>query len=313
MEDIIMTYEKVLSGELKTFPRGVWSPGSNNEEEYKKCLRYLAYDKLCMSREEIAKITQPFLLKYKLGGGFSSLFVGRMYEALSFCFPELKLKIWEMKRVISGLWSDEETRIRAIRFETIQVFGYDRNQIVENCNWYFYRGLGITKAIEYYGSVYEALRTSFPEFEFQPFEFTYDRPREDVVEILRHFVEDILGWGEDKIKSDLFLDIFEEHGYHKFMKHYFSGSPYQAMCELYPNKDWTVMKNSNRVNPRAIQKMSQYASTRVGELNPNHKLTNAQVEYIRSSSKSPDELSKELGCAPCTVRGVRLGHSRLQG
>lgn len=83
----IRLYKRVLSGELKNFPKNYFLNGTKGEERVKYCIKYLCFDVLKLKKEEIPKkLTAEILKEYKLKIVLNVLYVS-MYDLITSVFP----------------------------------------------------------------------------------------------------------------------------------------------------------------------------------------------------------------------------------
>lgn len=83
----IRLYKKVLSGELKNFPKNYFLDGAKGEERVKYCIKYLCFDILKLKKEEIPKkLTAEVLKQYKLKIVLNVLYLS-MYDLITSVFP----------------------------------------------------------------------------------------------------------------------------------------------------------------------------------------------------------------------------------
>lgn len=83
----IRLYKRVLSGELKNFPKNYFLDGLRGEEKVKYCVKYLCFDVLHLKKEEIPKKLTPEILKeYKLKIVLNILYLS-MHDLITSVFP----------------------------------------------------------------------------------------------------------------------------------------------------------------------------------------------------------------------------------
>ena len=83
----IRLYKRVLSGELKNFPKNYFLDGLKGEEKVKYCIKYLCFDVLKLKKEEIPKkLTSEILKEYKLKIVLNVLYLS-MYDLITSVFP----------------------------------------------------------------------------------------------------------------------------------------------------------------------------------------------------------------------------------
>ena len=94
--NIINTYKKVLSGELKRFPRKTWN--NITVEETKTIVDYFLNDLLKWSEEEIRnKLKFSIFEKYKLCG-LMKYYSNSPYELLKIVYPDKNFRKENIKR-----------------------------------------------------------------------------------------------------------------------------------------------------------------------------------------------------------------------
>jgi len=83
----IRLYKRVLSGELKNFPKNYFLDGLRGEEKVKYCVKYLCFDVLHLKKKEVPKKLTPEILKeYKLKIVLNILYLS-MYDLITSVFP----------------------------------------------------------------------------------------------------------------------------------------------------------------------------------------------------------------------------------
>lgn len=92
-ELIINLYKKILSGELKTFPKNYFLDGLNGEKKVKICLEYLCNEVLHIKKEDYPTvITIDLLQQYKLKIVLSVIY-SSIFDMLNSLYPdEFKFK-----------------------------------------------------------------------------------------------------------------------------------------------------------------------------------------------------------------------------
>lgn len=83
----IRMFKRVLSGELKNFPKNYFLDGLKGEEKVKYCIKYLCFEVLKLKKEEVPKKLTPEILKqYKLKIVLNVLYLS-MYDLITSVFP----------------------------------------------------------------------------------------------------------------------------------------------------------------------------------------------------------------------------------
>lgn len=84
----IRMYKKVLSGELKNFPKNYFLDGFVGEEKAKYCVKYLCFEILKLKSEEIPKkLTVEILKEYKLKIILTTIYFS-MFDLITNVFPD---------------------------------------------------------------------------------------------------------------------------------------------------------------------------------------------------------------------------------
>ncbi len=98
-------YGYVVNGIIPRFP-----PGFVTKENMKTIIREVILNKEKLTREEICKnISFKYLKQFKLSGS-SKVFDTNIFKLVTYCFPELKIKYWELNKVEDGFWMQENNR-----------------------------------------------------------------------------------------------------------------------------------------------------------------------------------------------------------
>lgn len=103
MDNILKQYKKVLSGKMDRFPNYTWS-SENSEEWFITCFRYIVKE-LGMTRDDILKIRpNEFFKKYKLNGGYPTIYQRDYVKTARNAFPELNLLIHQFDVIPNKYW-----------------------------------------------------------------------------------------------------------------------------------------------------------------------------------------------------------------
>lgn len=101
----ITVYNIVRRGELKKFPNNYLDKAT-----IKVIVRHVLLKEQRLTREEIVKnVNYGYLMKLNMGG-FRKFFDLKIYKLVSYCFPEMNIKAWEMCKVEAQFWDDKENQ-----------------------------------------------------------------------------------------------------------------------------------------------------------------------------------------------------------
>ena len=85
-----------------------------NEYNILVSINWLIYDKLkIFKRDNLLKLKASDFSNNDLGGMLTTCFKSSVFKALSFAFPELKIREWELHMTPINYWSKKENRIKA--------------------------------------------------------------------------------------------------------------------------------------------------------------------------------------------------------
>lgn len=102
-------YEFMYNGIINSIPIEI-----SNKKNWIDIFRYVVLDKCnLIDRKDIKNIDSIFISKYKLTTTFSKI-DNKIYNILNICFPELKLKPWELKVTPLNYFKDDSNKIKAI-------------------------------------------------------------------------------------------------------------------------------------------------------------------------------------------------------
>jgi hypothetical protein len=212
-DNVILLYQKVLDGDLKQLPSGIWQ-GKGAERRAAELVRYLIESVLKWTDEDIRnKFSSAVLQKYKLKHMLTELFASSPWKALNNAYPgrfgpkelnatyqrslTLEEETERLKKLLSSLNHDE----------ILEKYG-TANFILENRFDSIGRKYNIGK--------YEFLDLAYPG-EFVPWEFQvssgyWSDPENRIAAI---------HWLMDKCDTiALNSEMFIRYGVHNMLKHY---------------------------------------------------------------------------------------------
>lgn len=300
---ILAIYQELIEGKRTKFPNSTWSFREEGLRTFRLCLEYLVYEKLKLNRTEILEVaSKKFLYTYKLAGASQKLFNDNICEAFIYGLPDEKFILWEFNRSPAGLWDDECTRVRALRWFVGKICGYDRQSILQHIHYTTFLELGKPDIINKFNNFYDAITTAFPEYNYELSEIEFHRTEQDVLHIIRDFIEVKLKFNREDILNKLDREMFAAHGLESILVRYFNGSVFKAVSQLYPNSNWEILKKSIRTQASRELK----AQLTRGSFNPNSKLTLANVNDILADNiTSIKELALKYSVDPETIRRIK--------
>lgn len=232
-------YQLVLDGTLKRFPYGYVSAPN-----MKEILRYVVLEKLDMSREDICKkLSYVLLRKYKLGGSRLA-FDASIFKLITYCFPELDVRYWELNKVEDTFWEKEQNRkefmlwvaekenihldsltdLRKFDVELIQKYGGNRAR----------------KVAGIYDLITLVAETDVKEWQVIKMPVWTE---EKVKASVRWLIEEKLCWTKKQVENDFSSKVFYDNDLGGMLKNYCNNSPTKALRLAYPNEKFNL-KNS---------------------------------------------------------------------
>lgn len=98
-------YDYVINDIIPRFPAGFVT-----KENMRILIREVILNKEKLTREEICKnMSFKYLKQFRLAGS-NKVFDTNIFKLVSYCFPELKIKYWELNKVEDGFWMQEKNR-----------------------------------------------------------------------------------------------------------------------------------------------------------------------------------------------------------
>ncbi len=97
-------YDLVRYGDLRKFPNNYLS-----KEVIKEIVRHVFLKELKLKRADIILLDHDFFMEHSMGG-FRKFFDMKDYYVIKYCFPEMDIKAWELRKVEPKFWEDKENQ-----------------------------------------------------------------------------------------------------------------------------------------------------------------------------------------------------------
>lgn len=230
----IKVYYLVASGKLARFPAGFL-----DRETCKEILRHLVLNDLKMSREEIcANINQSFLQQY-YAGGFRKKFDNNIAKLITYCFPEMDIRPWELGKVEFFYWHNTTNQKNFVTW-IAQKEKLDLNSLsdVQKINVHLIAKYHGSKARVAAGGTFELINAAtggkFQEWEILKVDnWTEDKAKKAI----KWLIEEKLEWTEDEqIYNGLTAAIFRANHLGGLLKLLCNNSPLAAINIAYPGR-----------------------------------------------------------------------------
>lgn len=250
VEAIQLAYPgKFYPWEFKQVPQGYWTT-----ENKISAVKWLIEEKLKLSDEELLASNLYYLFQNNglLGLIHASEANYSAYELINLAYPG-KFLPWQFKYVPSGYWN-EETATKAIRWLIEVKLKLSDEEIMEQLSQDLFEKNGLNGMLSscFNSSPYEAINCAYPN-KYYPWQFKNIKRgywcKETGILATKWLCETKLKLSDDQIKSKLSAKLFEENGLSSMLKYCFNSSPYEAISESYPERNYKKedFKNYNRV------------------------------------------------------------------
>ncbi|MEO2202329.1 DUF4046 domain-containing protein [Paenibacillus pabuli] len=310
VEDI---YLEILQGNRRSFPPFTWSPGNNGHDSFRRCIRYLFQEILHMDRKQIVEnIGHDLILKYKLYGGFTTLF-GSINSVVDYCFPEHDIKPWELKNIPPNYFFNQDNIIYAVRWLFNEKLKMTKDEIVASrIVTDIFAEHGMKHLLEGYRTLYKdnkagifsILNLAFPEYNLYITDFRNALGNDEELRLaVRHYIKETLGFRNySSIKNNITPKHFSE-GEGRFILQRFDKNLYKVLNFAYPDKDWESIKGKRF-----------FDRDKITELNRKNfrKLTEADLKEIydkMTDGMSSMEIAEEYKVSSATISGMISGRS----
>lgn len=222
-------YEMVLEGRISRFPIGFWSKNVAREivlEIYKD-----------YTRNQLANLNFRKDLKEKRLIYIYQLFDYSTIKLLSYCFPELKIKEWELKVVPEGCWKNKDNVRDAVRNAFKKEGIRKKEKICVTFSADFLREHGLRGIMKEY-TLYEIITIAYPEYDIieKDLNKQYHWEKDAAIKNIRHMIENILKWEYKDICENISTKTFIENGLGGLLTKVCHNSVYEALELAYPGK-----------------------------------------------------------------------------
>ena len=244
--DAVEVYKLVLERKrIKIFPAGFWQQPEAIDNAI-KCTKYLIEEKLKLSEEELNKQLSVKLFKENgLRGMLYTCFNDSPYEAIKSAYPEKNYQPWEFNIVPKGYWDDINNGINSTKWLIETKLKLSEEELKEQLTFKLFKDNGLGGMLQtcFNGSVYEALKLTYPEKNYQPWEFKqvskgYWDNVENGINATKWLIETKLQLSEQELKEQLSVKLFYDNGLITILRYCFNNSPYEAINKAYPERNY---------------------------------------------------------------------------
>ncbi len=223
--------------EMAASPSGLWI----NEETRAMAIRWLVEVKLAGGKDIRALGCKDFR-KHGLGGLLYMYFSNSPYKAISFAYPELGIRPWEMASTPPGFFDAKENRVSAVKWlievkseGQLDPKGISIEDFVSN---------GLRGLMDHYSSSpYAAISEAYPELGIRPWEMgitpqNFFKRKPNRVKAVRWLVRKL-----EKDPRDMHHEDFTSNGLSSLIAKYHS--THAAISEAYPElgiKPWEMLE-----------------------------------------------------------------------
>lgn len=244
----IDVWNTVRMGSLKVFPDNYLTT-----KICKELIRILVLEELNFSRKEILTINFAFLSKYKLGGTRKFL-PNNLYGSLDFCFPEFKIKPWELSRVPKRFWKIEKNRTDFIKWiAEKEKINLSKIEDIKKFSSNLIEQYGGSKPLTESGSLFNLLNPAVDEkLDFHEWNLTKMLVwnKENSIKAIHWLIEEKLQWSHEEVYNNLSSSTFYKNDLGGMLSKFFGNSPLRAIQLAYPG-EYGFLKNTQ---PKQFQK-----------------------------------------------------------
>jgi len=236
----IDVYNYVVAGKLLKFPNGFVTPSN-----MKEILREVILNRLKFTREDICqKLSYSYLKKIHLGGSRKA-FDTNIFKLITYCFPEMNIKYWELNKVQNSFWENENNRKEFMLWlaekESIDVTSIDSLKKIDARLIQKYGG---SKPLKFGGGLY-SLILLIAKVEVKEWQVIKMRvwTEAKVKAAVKWLVEEQLKWTHEDVVNKISAKIFYEYDLGGLLSKYCDHSPIRALQVAYPG-EYTKVRNS---------------------------------------------------------------------
>lgn len=235
----IEVYELVCDKTIKRFPYGFVT-----KDNMKEIIREVILNRLNLGREEICnELNRQYLTKYHLGGARKA-FKYNIFNLITYCFPEMKIKYWELKKAESGFWEKYQNRLEYMRWlvkkHNINVKSIDD---LSKINAELIDSNHGSKARIYSNGIYELI-LMVAEVEVKEWQVIKMAKwtEEKAICAVKWLIEEKLKWTKEEVINNITVQIFYDNDLGGLLSKYCGNSPLKALQIAYPG-EYTNLKH----------------------------------------------------------------------
>lgn len=234
--DDVECYKKVLSRELKQFPKHFWDKPYSMQSA-KAIVKYLFEEKLCIDLNNLHKILSiKFFQDNRLLGMLQIVFNQKIYDLVEYVYPN-KYAIFQFNTKGSYFASEDNIK-EAVEWVVKNKLQGNVNLIPQVFTFEYINDLGMTNVLKYKKSIYDTINTTYPN-KFRPWEFKqisagYWEEDEHISEAIKWLVEEKLKCKEDEIPKKINKNLLSEFNLDYLCRK--AGGLCKLVNIAYPNK-----------------------------------------------------------------------------
>ena len=230
-------YEALREGEIKCFPNGYL-----DEDVSRDLLRYVMLEEDKLTRSQICSTNfLEYTKKKKLRTVLKRF--NTLHELVSFCFPELKIKPWELKKVEDGFWKDKNNRLKALLWlvNKEQIDLEDLNQIKRINAQLLHKYFG-SRILKYSNNSLFELLDLYYEGKYKEWEIINKMGTwtdEKIIEAMHWMIDEKLKWTREDVCNNISIEVFKKFGLESMLSHRCRHCILIALKLAYPEYGYT--------------------------------------------------------------------------
>ncbi len=245
-------YNALLTGEIRRFPSNYI-----DKEKAKELIRYNIFKKFTISenymenkdekerlkKELLSLDWKSFLQSVKLGTVFC-MFNNVPFKVIDYCFSELDIYHFELPRVSSGYWDEENNRLDALLWiakrENIDLENLEdvnkrllkspSYKLISRKGAIFREEGGVFKFLDlYYKGRYKSWQLPSKDYKWT---------LKKGIEATKWLIDEVLGWSKQDVCEKISVKVFRDNDLDSMLHRVFNHSPLLALQTTYPELNY---------------------------------------------------------------------------